>query len=823
MSAPRPAVLGPVLGPVPDPVDGSIQDPILDEVWAKSVEQSDRTGRTGYAERLTEHSRTTWVAARMVAERIGSAGVLAGCPSFWSLVALAALLHDAGKIAEGFQRQVKRRGHRWGERHEVLSLAYVDLFAAGLPPDERALVAAGVGLHHRWLRSANGSGALRDLYPESAAWERRFGHDPDPPPDQPASQVRPRQHRAALTWYAEQLGVPVPDDGDRKLWQRARDQFTGLRAAWEEPVDATRGLVGVLLQGAVTLADHSASAHVTLQTHLPLPADYLAGLPYRPYPHQRRAAGTDGHLILVAPTGSGKTESGLAWASRQLPTMPGQPRVVWVLPYRASIDAAANRFREDLRPATGETTADIGVLHGTAALSVLADAVGDDCVPTAADARKASSRAGAMRLFAQRFRVATAYQLLVGAIAGPRYASVLLEQANSLIVLDELHAYDPQTFGRLCACMELWEKLGSRVAVVSATLAPPMVELIRDTLRQPATVHRAPAGSAPDRHRLVLDEQPLTDPASLAVFRSWLADGHSVLLVANTVATAQALHAALAPAARAAADEADRDLAALLLHSRFRARDRAAIERRLLARHGERRHGQPARRGGLVVATQAVEVSLRLDFDRGATELAPIEAVAQRAGRVNRLGRHPDGPVPYRVHRGESPHPYQPEALDAAWSALAAAPGPVMSEQTIDHWLTLAYQTDWGRHWADQARRSRDAFASTFLTFTEPFTDREEFLDGLRESFDTVEVLLKEDRAEYERLTRGPDGHALLGAGLLIPIRYRQWRALGSTGTVGRQHRIPVVDAPYSPETGLDLSRTDRAANNVERPEDTVL
>lgn len=799
------------------------RDPILDEVWAKSIDRTGRTGRTGHAERLTEHSHATWLAAKAIADRIGPAGILADWPSFWALVALAALLHDAGKIAEGFQLQVKRPGHRWGERHEVLSLAYVDLLASGLTPDERALVAAGVGLHHRWLRSESGTGALRDLYPECAAWERKFGHDPDPPPGQPAGQVPARRHRALLTWYAEQLGVPTPPDGDRKLWQRARDQFVRLRAAWEEPVEPTLGLIGVLLQGAVTLADHSASAHVPLQTHLPLPVDYLTRFTHQPYPHQKQAAETDGHLILVAPTGSGKTASGLAWASRQLPTMPGRPRVVWVLPYRASIDAAATRFSQDLQPAPGETTADIGILHGTAALSVLADAVGDDCAPTAADARKASARAGAMRLFAQRFRVATAYQLLVGAIAGARYASVLLEQANSLFVLDELHAYDPQTFGRLCACMRLWEDLGSRVAVVSATLAPPMVQLIRETLRQPLTVHRAPVGTAPDRHRLVLDEQPIDAPPSLEIFRSWLADGYSVLLVANTVATAQALYAELAPVARAAASTADRDTAAILLHSRFRARDRAAIERRLLARHGERRHGQPARRGGLVVATQAVEVSLRLDFDRGATELAPIEAVAQRAGRINRLGRHPDGPVEYRIHRGNSPHPYQQEALDAAWSALTTAPGPTMSEQTIDHWLALVYHTDWGSRWSEQARRSRDAFAETFLTFTEPFTDREEFLDGLRESFDTVEVLLEADKPEYERLTTGPDGHALLGAGLLIPIRYRQWRALTSTDSVGRGHRIPVVDAPYNPETGLDLSGTGRHATSARGPEETVL
>ncbi|MBN1173580.1 MAG: CRISPR-associated helicase Cas3' [Micromonosporaceae bacterium] len=779
-------------------------DRLLDQLWAKSARPTSPPAPGHRAERLTEHCRTTADAGRLIAARISGAGVLASFPRFWPLVCYACLLHDAGKIAQGFQRQVHPGGGRWGERHEVLSLAYVQLLTGHLDSDERALVAAGVGLHHRWLRSAYGTGALRDLYPPTAAWERKFGYDPHSPPGQPHGQVPVGCHDALLHWYATQLGLDIPPSGGAKLWQRARDQFTELLDTWDTTVCAETGLLAVLFQGAVTLADHSASAHVRLQTHLPLRRDYCDRLPYRPHPHQQAASETEGHLIVVAPTGSGKTETGLIWAARQLSTMPGQPRVVWTLPYRASINATARIFTRTLQPAPGESAPEIGILHGAAALTVLADAVNDASTATAEAARQATARTGAMRLFAQRFRVATAYQLLLGAIAGPKYSSVLLEQANSLVILDELHAYDPQTFGRICAAMRLWEQLGSRVAVLSATLAPPMVELIRQTLDQPVTVHRAPTGTAPDRHRLVLDEQPITDPRSLDIFRRWLVAGHSVLLVANTVATAQELYRMLAPDARHPGRADDPD-AAILLHSRFRGRDRNAIEQRLLARHGERQPHTRPRRGGLVVATQVVEVSLRLDFDRGATELAPIEAVAQRAGRVNRLGLHPEGPVEYRVHRGDD-RPYDRQSLEAAWNALRAAPGPTISEQTIDTWLSLAYQTPWGKGWDHRARESRDAFTRDFLTFTDPFTDREEYARGLRESFDTVEVLLEQDRSEYQRLTAGPDGHALLGADLLIPITYRQWQRIGSSaGAIGKDRHIPVIDVPYSEETGLQL------------------
>ncbi|WP_308126045.1 CRISPR-associated helicase Cas3' [Nonomuraea ceibae] len=759
----------------------------LSQVLAKSASGSG----LGRPELLMEHSLTVRDATRTIAQRIGSPGVLASHPEFWSWAEKAALLHDAGKVAEGFQRQLRPGAESWGERHEVLSLAYVDLLTGHLDPHERKMIAAGVAFHHRPLTSHR-SGDLRSMYPPVAAWERKFGRDPAPVLGRPRIQVPAARHRAWLAWLARQLDVPVPAN-DRRLWELARDAFAQLSAEWIDPISEDDGLVAVLLQGAVTLADHSGSAHVPLQTHMPLPRDFLNRLP-TPYPHQQEAASTTEHLILVSPTGSGKTEAGLAWASRQLDDLPGQPRLVWLLPYRASIDAARDRFIDHLDAGPGQEQPDIGVLHATAARTLLSRAVADDCTPGPADARRARARSRAMRLFSQRVRVATPHQLLRGAIAGPRYSSVLLEQANALMVLDELHAYEPATFGRICACMQLWQQMGSRVAVLSATLAKPMIRLIEDTLGR-AEVRRAPAGTAPARHRLTLDADPISSDASLERIQGWLDEGQSVLVIANTVAMAQELYQRL--------DHHD----AMLLHSRFRSRDRAEIERRILHRYPERKPGETAPRGGLVVATQAVEVSLCLDFDRGVTELAPIEAIAQRAGRINRRGRHPDGLVEFRVHTDVIPgRPYQEGALNASLTALTAVPGPEISEESVEAWLDIAYATPWGLNWAVEAERNRDEFRQAFLTFPDPFHDRSEFADKLDEAFDTVEVLLRADMKAYQiEAERDP----LLAAGLLIPIRYAQLAALRAAGRaefVKRDLRLWVVDADYDPVLGLDLS-----------------
>ncbi|MGD9482794.1 CRISPR-associated helicase Cas3' [Streptomyces sp. TRM70308] len=763
----------------PDPLARRPPTRRLTDVRAKSTPAED-------PERLTTHSRTVHATVGQIEERVADAGVLATEPAFWTRVRRAALLHDAGKVAEGFQQQLHPGGQRWGERHEVLSLAYVDLVAtaADWAEEDRLMVATLVATHHRALHpSPEGGGklSLAQTYNEHTRWAEAFTVTPRPGGDQ--VQVPRGRHRELLAWLSGALATDPPTRAhdEPTLAERARLLLEHLLDTWRRPVKADQGLLAVLAQGALTLADHAGSAHERLQTHMPLPPDYTEQLPHALYPHQREAAGTDGHLVLVAPTGSGKTEAGLAWAARQTHTMTGLPRVVWTLPYRASLNATRDRFERDLVPAPGEDVPDIGLLHGTVAHTLLVQAAEDDCPsagkdergePTSAMARQARARANAMRLFTQRLRVATPHQLLRAAIAGPAYSSVLLEQANSLFVLDELHAYEPETFGRLCAAMALWERLGSRTAVLSATLAPPMTKLIEESLAQPVTVHRARQGTSPVRHRLVLDGLPLASPESIERLRSWLAEGHSVLAVANTVTTAQYVFRELAD--DALGTRHDDPSAALLLHSRFKNRDRDVIERNLLRRHPERRPGERARGGGLVVATQAVEVSLQLDLDRGAVEAAPVEAVAQRAGRVNRRGLHPDGAVEFRVHRGDGHLPYEADAVDAAWTALTTLTSEgtdTLSEQDVDRLLDLAYSTAWGQRWAAEAQRARDAFAQTFLTFTDPFHDRTPFAHALSEKLDGVDVLHHEDVTEYRDLSTGRQGDPLLAHGLLIPLR----------------------------------------------------
>jgi CRISPR-associated endonuclease/helicase Cas3 len=146
----------------------------------------------------------------------------------------------------------------------------------------------------------------------------------------------------------------------------------------------------------------------------------------------------------------------------------------------------------------------------------------------------------------------------------------------------------------------------------------------------------ASSAGAPGR-RLRLARHPgLLDDAdgiaALAVEAA--APGGCVCVLMNTVKGAQAVYRALITRGVPASDR-------FLFHARFRAGRRKAIEDEITARFGKD-GGERRPRRAIVVATQVVEQSLDVDFDRMITQIAPIDLLLQRSGR---LWRHDRGAV----------------------------------------------------------------------------------------------------------------------------------------------------------------------------------
>ncbi len=140
----------------------------------------------------------------------------------------------------------------------------------------------------------------------------------------------------------------------------------------------------------------------------------------------------------------------------------------------------------------------------------------------------------------------------------------------------------------------------------------------------------------------------------------------TALVVCNTVGRAREVHAALAGMTIAAHDQLDVDVD--LLIGRSRPADRDLLVDTLHRRFGIGRSRDADLRPAILVATQTVEVGANLDADALVTESAPWDALVQRLGRLNRLGKKADT-LATVVHDGTDDAVYGPPR-SATWSAL---------------------------------------------------------------------------------------------------------------------------------------------------------
>lgn len=362
-----------------------------------------------------------------------------------------------------------------------------------------------------------------------------------------------------------------------------------------------------------------------------------------------------GLLLIEAPMGEGKTEAAFWWAAA---SQSGRCRGLYVaLPTQATSNAMHRRLGRVF--AALDPTAElplVRLIHGTAALESEEFRVTPN-TGTPADRREAL---GAESWFAPRKRtlwatyaVGTVDQALMAASAIRHGFVRLAGLAGKAVIIDEVHAYDVYMTGILERLLRWLAVLGTPVALLSATLPSSR----RSALMK--AYAGGTVGSAPDAYpvigfakpggevrwvapvpsgrslRIAVERQ--TDPgddrdaraALAAALLRRIAEGGCVAWIHNTVDEAQASFAAL----RRLAPNLGVPVELRLLHARFRRMDRSRIEEEVVAKYGPGGE-RPAR--SILVATQVVEQSLDVDFDLMVSQLAPVDLLLQRLGRLFR-------------------------------------------------------------------------------------------------------------------------------------------------------------------------------------------
>ncbi|MHB9090605.1 MAG: CRISPR-associated helicase Cas3', partial [Chloroflexota bacterium] len=358
-----------------------------------------------------------------------------------------------------------------------------------------------------------------------------------------------------------------------------------------------------------------------------------------PYPYQMDVASRLAHresLVLRAPTGSGKTATVLTpflYAGWE----PKPCRLIYALPLR-TLAQSIYRTAQELAKKSGrqpETT-----------VTIQTGEQPDDP-------------------FFQRGQViiATYDQVLSGLLESPYGLPGKLHNVNAaaaagaLVVFDEFHLMEPSRAFLTGAASLYWFRDLAQSVWMTATATPPLVDELSAALGAAAVgpsdeeVAALPCVRGVKR-KVVWGGEPLYATAIAGKL------DERVVVIANTVSRAQTLYGELT--------RLRPDVPAVLLHSRFFRADRREKEARIVALFGKESKGP-----GLLVATQTIEAGADISCDHLFTELAPMNALVQRAGRC---ARFPGESGVVHIHPlPDEPHAWLPYGdLQGPEPALAA-------------------------------------------------------------------------------------------------------------------------------------------------------
>lgn len=608
--------------------------------------------------------------------------------------------HDLGKISPGFQLKVDahwkallqaapdldRPKRRCESNHGFVSAWMLRAYLEELGADRRSAVtiSEAVGGHHgrlgservearkagigRWndlrrevferLRDALGVDSLAELKQVSAPWLIRlaglttvadwigsshfFEYRPQAEPDAEYLRNRVSKAEETLRTIGWKPWCPLPDG------LRFADLFPGI--APPGAVAAPRGIQQVVDR---------------------LAPDLRAGE----------------LLIIEAATGSGKTEASLQ-AVASMCREGGLEGFYYALPTQATSNQMFGRIRDFLRALPGWADSELHLLHGLRDLNDdyielklrSVDVPGDLDTEDAIGPILSASEwfGGRKRGLLSTVAVGTVDQAMLGALAAKHFFVRLYGLAGKVLVIDEVHAYDTYMSTIIDELLKWLRAMGSSVILLSATLPaarraelvaawggtppadpPPLPRLLRVDRHGETEQHAGPpvAGeSAPSPVRL---ERVDRDPSVIAaeVARRCGADGGCVAVIVNTVGRSQAVFSALEEQGFTPGDDL------MLFHSRFPVEDRLKLEKKLLSKLSKT-GDRPQR--FVVVATQVIEQSLDIDADLMISDLAPLDLMIQRVGRLH---RHPRGERPgamsERVLLWSAP---EPEGTPKEWA-----------------------------------------------------------------------------------------------------------------------------------------------------------
>jgi len=437
-----------------------------------------------------------------------------------------------------------------------------------------------------------------------------------------ANETMPLPLQAAIAAHHGKLGENFDDrwerEGFKEFWGRFKKESYRVIEQSLLEIRAKNHYEYAGIRGLLQLADHRASAKED-GSFVPDVSDFKYTFPHK----EKRGVQQlieqhwqEDLLLVRAPTGSGKTDASLLWASLQIENKRAE-RLVIAMPTRFTSNALAINVAESL--------SDTGLYHSSAWFTKFQDKVEKHSI-SKQEADKIHEFA---RLLQTPITVCTIDHLLMAlTLTREDHHLISFNLANACLVIDEADFYDDFTQANILVLLEILRYWHVPVLLMSASLPESILPSYQKIgYKTPRIIE-----DISDNQRIRFEIKEICIYADLQEITHLLdycfEKGNAIIYV-NTVDRALLYYNWFVT---------NKDIRPVVYHSRFTEPHKKKKEDELIAALGKEAW-EKGQAKGIAIMTQIGEMSINISADVMISELCPIDRLTQRAGRLCRFDK----------------------------------------------------------------------------------------------------------------------------------------------------------------------------------------
>ncbi len=406
-------------------------------------------------------------------------------------------------------------------------------------------------------------------------------------------------------------------------YNKMRRNLSKVKKIFQTNLNDKQKQYAVLLKGLLHKCDYSASANIPCEKKNDFLLDSIeewrnGGFEHYEYYNCQKycISNRDENIIMIAPTGRGKTEAGLLWC--------GDNKCFFVLPLKTAINAMFDRIKKLANDVEAEDVykSRVALVHSDMKSYYLKDA-NDKDTDYDFDYEELS------RQFCLPVTVCTPDQIFDFVLKYPGYEYKLAISSYSKFIIDEIQMYSPDILAAIIYAIKMIHIMGGKVAVLTATLPPFVKEELLKIFGDDVQLADFSSEGILRHNVKVFDDKLKTDDVIQIVNETNSDTVKKYLVVCNTVKTANRIYRELS--------ESNIDAEINLFHANFIKKDRMKKEKEIMGASEKKLNEM--NKPEIWISTSVVEASLDIDFDILITELSDLFSLFQRFGRTNRKGK----------------------------------------------------------------------------------------------------------------------------------------------------------------------------------------